>query len=219
MLKGTGWGSSTALRRAFDLLAAGLGLLLLAPVLLAIALWVRLDSPGPALFRQTRVGQGGRLFRIRKFRTMGVAHSPEESGSLEVTIGNDPRITRAGRFLRRCKLDELPQLLDVVQGHMALVGPRPEVPQHVGHWPPALRERILAVRPGLTDPASLAFADEAERLARAADPAREYREVITPAKLAMSARYLDERSLASDLRLILTTLARLRPRLTPRADA
>lgn len=206
------------LRRAVDLLGATAGLLLLGPVMLAIAAWVRLDSPGPALFRQARVGQGGRVFRIRKFRTMRVAGPDGTPGSAPgtgrplpeaVTVGEDPRITRAGRFLRRTKLDELPQLLDVLQGHMALVGPRPEVPQHVAGWPPALRERLLSVRPGLTDPASLAFTDEAARLARAADPEREYREVITPVKLAMSARYLEGRSLGSDLRLIFATLLRL----------
>lgn len=198
----------SGLPRSFDVSAAAVGLLLLSPLMLAIAAWIRLDSPGPALFRQDRVGQGGRIFRIRKFRTMleGASVRP---GPREITVGHDPRITRAGAFLRRTKLDELPQLLDVLAGRMALVGPRPEVPQWVAEWPPALRDRLLSVPPGLTDPASLAFSDEQDRLAQAADPEREYREVILPAKLQLSARYLDERTMASDLRLLFATLGRV----------
>lgn len=197
-------------RRALDLLLAGTGLLLLAPLLLVVAAWVRLDSPGPVLFRQERVGRHGRVFRIRKFRTM-VADADRRApgGPAQVTVAGDPRITRAGAFLRRHKLDELPQLLDVLQGSMSLVGPRPEVPHWVAQWPPALREKVLSVRPGLTDPASLEFVDEAERLAATADPERLYRDELMPRKLAMAARWVDERSLAGDLRLIVATVARL----------
>jgi len=190
-------------KRLFDLVCAALGLLLLAPLLLLIGVWIRLDSAGPALFRQTRVGRFGRPFTIHKFRTMRV-----EPGQA-ITVGADPRITRAGRWLRASKLDELPQLWDVLRGAMSLVGPRPELPRYVALCPAELRERVLAVRPGITDPASLAFSHEAELLAAASDPEREYREVILPAKLALSADYAARASLATDLGLILRTLARV----------
>jgi lipopolysaccharide/colanic/teichoic acid biosynthesis glycosyltransferase len=193
-------------KRAFDLLAAALGLALLSPLLAAIALAIRLDSPGPVLFRQQRVGRHGVPFRIHKFRTM-VADAPARGPAL--TIGADARVTRVGRFLRARRLDELPQLIDVLKGDMSLVGPRPELPRYVALYPAALRERVLAVRPGLTDPASMAFLDESERLARAADPEREYVEVLLPAKLQAAADYAERASLASDLRILLGTLRRL----------
>ena len=187
-------------KRLFDLLAAVAGLLLLAPLLAAVALWIKLDSPGPVFFRQQRVGRHGVPFRIHKFRTM--AHAPAAPGGPLLTVGADARITRAGRWLRRTKLDELPQLLDVLAGTMSLVGPRPEVPRYVALYPPALRAKVLSVRPGITDPASLLYRDEGEVLGRAADPEREYVEVLLPAKLRCSAHYVDGRSLAGDLRLI-----------------
>jgi lipopolysaccharide/colanic/teichoic acid biosynthesis glycosyltransferase len=190
-------------KRLFDVICSALGLLLLSPLLLLAALWVKLDSPGPALFRQTRVGRYGVPFTIHKFRTMRV-----EPGAA-ITVGADPRITRSGHFLRQTKLDELPQLWDVLRGAMSLVGPRPELPRYVELYPADLRERVLAVRPGITDPASLAFSHEAELLAAAADPEREYREVVMPAKLKLSADYAARASLATDLRLILATLARV----------
>lgn len=190
-------------KRAFDLLGAALGLLLLWPLLLAIACAIKLDSPGPVLFRQQRVGRHGALFRIRKFRTM-VADAPQRGPAL--TVGADARITRVGRWLRRARLDELPQLLDVLAGHMSLVGPRPELPQYVAHYPAALRERVLALRPGITDPSSLRFLDEAERLARAADPEREYIEAILPLKLQLAADYAARAGVASDLRVLWRTL-------------
>lgn len=190
-------------KRLFDVICAALGLLLLAPVLLLAAAWIKLDSPGPALFRQTRVGRFGVPFTIHKFRTMRV-----EPGAA-ITVGADPRITRSGQVLRQTKLDELPQLWDVLRGAMSLVGPRPELPHYVALYPADLRERVLAVRPGITDPASLAYSHEAELLAAASDPEREYREVILPAKLKLSAGYAARASLATDLRLILATLARV----------
>ena len=188
-------------KRLFDLLLSALGLLLLAPLLLALALWIRLDSPGPALFRQQRVGQHGRLFRIHKFRTMRTA-----VGGLPLTVGVDPRITRAGHFLRRHKLDELPQLIDVLKGDMSLVGPRPEVPRYVELYPAELRAQALAVRPGITDPASLAHLDEAALLAAASDPERDYIERVLPAKLAAAVAYSQQATLASDLRLLARTV-------------
>jgi lipopolysaccharide/colanic/teichoic acid biosynthesis glycosyltransferase len=190
-------------KRLLDMLASGLGLLLLAPLLLAVSVWVKLDSPGPVLFRQTRVGRFGVPFTIHKFRTMRV-----EPGAA-ITVGEDPRITRSGRFLRASKLDELPQLWDVLRGAMSLVGPRPELPRYVEFYPADLRERVLSVRPGITDPASLAFSHEAELLAAAADPEREYREVVLPAKLRLSADYAANANLVADLRLIAATLGRV----------
>lgn len=190
------------LKRAVDVLLASAALVLLAPLLLLVAAWIKLDSPGPALFRQERVGRHGRVFRIRKFRTM--VHD-QKAGSPQITIGQDERITRAGRFLRRGKLDELPQLLDVLQGRMSLVGPRPEVPRYVALYPPALRDKVLSVRPGITDLASIEYRQESELLARAADPEREYREVVLPAKLKLAAAYVDRASLAFDLRLMWRT--------------
>lgn len=190
-------------KRVFDVLAAGTGLLLLAPLLLAVAAWVRLDSPGPVFYRQERVGRGGRPFHIHKFRTM---RFEPHGGGPQITVGGDARITRAGRFLRRSKLDELAQLIDVLQGTMSLVGPRPEVPRYVALYPAALRAKVLAVRPGITDFASLAFRDENERLAAAADPERCYVETILPAKLELAAQYVDRASLRTDLTLILRTV-------------
>jgi lipopolysaccharide/colanic/teichoic acid biosynthesis glycosyltransferase len=189
-------------KRLFDLLVACVALLLLAPLLLAVALWIKLDSPGPVLFRQERVGRHGRRFRIHKFRTM-VADAPAR-GTL-LTVGADPRITAAGRTLRRLRIDELPQLLDVLAGDMSLVGPRPEVPRYVEQYPAALRERVLAVAPGITDPSSLEFIDEARLLARAADPEREYVEVILPKKLATAADYADRASLWTDVQVLWRT--------------
>jgi lipopolysaccharide/colanic/teichoic acid biosynthesis glycosyltransferase len=191
-------------KRAFDVVAAAVGLVLLAPLFLAVAAWIRLDSPGPVFFRQERVGRGGRPFRIHKFRTMRV-----EAAGPALTVGDDPRITRAGAFLRRTKVDELPQLIDVLRGDMSIVGPRPEVARYVAAYPPALREKVLSVRPGITDPASLQFRDESALLARAADPEREYREVVLPAKLRLAADYVDTASLGGDLRLIAATLRTL----------
>jgi len=191
-------------KRLLDLLLAAAGLVILAPAFAAVALWIRLDSPGPVFFRQERVGRGGAPFRIHKFRTM--THAPSGAAGAPLTIGADARITRAGRWLRRTRLDELPQLIDVLQGTMSLVGPRPEVPRYVAHYPPGLRDKVLSVRPGITDPASLASLDESEALGRAADPERAYVEVLLPAKLRRSALYVDERSLAGDLRVIARTL-------------
>lgn len=190
-------------KRLFDLTASALALLLLAPLFALIALRVKLDSPGPVFFRQERVGRGGQPFRIHKFRTM-VADAPQRGPAL--TVGADPRITRTGAWLRRTRLDELPQLIDVLQGRMSLVGPRPEVPRYVQHYPPGLRERALAVRPGITDPSSLAHLDEGALLAAAADPEREYIEAILPRKLQAAADYAERASLWTDLQVIARTL-------------
>ena len=197
-------------KRLFDLFGAALGLGLLSPLLLLVALWIRLDSPGPALFRQERVGRRGVVFQIHKFRTM-VKDAP--ALGLPLTVGADPRITRAGGWLRKHRVDELPQLIDVLLGHMSLVGPRPEVSRWVTSYPPGLRERILAVRPGITDPSSLNFIDEGAMLAAVADPEREYVDNILPRKLQQSADYAEQATLLSDLGVMARTLAMLvRPR-------
>jgi len=190
-------------KRIFDLVVAAAALLLLVPALVLIAVLIRLDSPGPVFFRQERVGRLGKPFRIHKFRTM-VVDAPQRG--LALTVGADPRITRSGAWLRRTRLDELPQLIDVLRGDMSLVGPRPEVPRYVQHYPPALRERALAVRPGITDPSSLDFLDEGELLAAAVDPEREYIERILPRKLQAAADYAARATLWTDLQVIGRTL-------------
>ncbi len=189
-------------KRLFDLVLAGVGLIVLAPVFAAIALWIKLDSPGPVFFRQVRIGQHGKPFRIHKFRTM----VPSFGTPLQLTVGEDSRITRSGRFLRRLKLDELAQLVDVVQGTMSLVGPRPEVPKYVALYPDDVRAVVLSVKPGITDSASIRYRNESEILAHATDPEREYIETILPAKLQHYVQYVNTRTLAGDLGIILQTL-------------
>ena len=190
-------------KRLFDLLLSSIGLLLLAPVLLLIAVLIKLDSPGPVMFRQERVGRFGRPFHIHKFRTM--QHDPAGQGLL-ITVGADRRITRVGAVLRQTKLDELPQLLDVWRGVMSLVGPRPEVPRYVAHYPQALRDKVLSVRPGITDIASIEYRDEGAVLARAADPERAYIHEVLPHKLALAAQYVERSSVWLDAWLIARTV-------------
>jgi lipopolysaccharide/colanic/teichoic acid biosynthesis glycosyltransferase len=193
-------------KRIFDWLASGLGLLVLSPVLLALALWIKLDSPGPVFFRQERVGQGGRVFRIHKFRTMV---SDAERRGLQITVGADARVTRVGQWLRKYKLDELPQLLDVWMGHMSLVGPRPEVPRYVACYPADVRDVVLSVRPGITDRASIEFKDENEILGRAPDPHLAYVNEVLPIKLRYYVDYVAQRSFWSDVGIILMTVRAL----------
>ena len=190
-------------KRIFDLVFVIPGLLVLLPVFFFIAIWIKIDSSGPVFFRQERVGQSGHLFRIFKFRTMVVN---AESLGAKVTIGKDPRITRSGSFLRKYKLDELPQLINVVNGEMSLVGPRPEVPEYVDHWPSTVRDLVLSVPPGITDYASIEFRDENDRLQSALDPVEKYINEIIPIKLVYYLRYVRERSLLLDLKLILRTI-------------
>lgn len=190
------------LKRLFDIACATVGLVLLAPLLLVLAVAVRLDSPGPAIFRQRRVGLREREFGILKFRTM---HTSGPAGAL-ITASNDPRITRVGRILRRTKLDELPQLVNVLRGHMSLVGPRPEVSKYVSLYSTAVRAEIFSVRPGLTDYAAMEFRDESEILARSDDPERTYVETILPRKVDHYRRYVRERSFIGDVCIILRTL-------------
>src|SRR5262245_44148760 len=190
-----------ALRRVLDVALAAALLVVLAPVLGLLAILVRSTSPGPAFFRQTRIGRDGRPFELVKLRTM---RSDAPSIGPIITAGADPRITSFGAHLRRTKLDELPQLWNVVRGDMSLVGPRPEVPRYVARYCPAARA-ALHVRPGLTDPASLAFADEADVLGRCDDPERVYAEEILPWKLALSLAYLERRTVWTDLGIVART--------------
>lgn len=190
------------LPRWFEVVAAGAGLLLLSPVLAAVAVAVRLSSPGPIVFRQQRVGRAGRLFTMLKFRTMWV-----HAAGVQVTAAGDPRITPVGRWLRRLKLDELPELWNVVRGEMSLVGPRPEVPRYVDLDDPLWRS-VLTVRPGITDPVTVALRHEEELLAQApGEREAYYRQVLQPAKLRGYVRYLGERSWWTDVRVLLATVA------------
>lgn len=190
------------LKRLLDAAFAGVGLLVTAPALAALAVAVKLDSPGPAFFVQTRVGRGRRPIRIPKLRTM-VADSQRRGP--EVTAASDARITRVGALLRRTKLDELPQLWSVLRGDMSLVGPRPEVERYVAMYRPEWQP-LLEVRPGLTDPASLVFRNEEELLAAANDRERAYIEVIMPLKLEVALQGVRRQSVAHDLGVIVRTL-------------
>jgi len=198
-------------KRVFDLCLAVPGALLLLPVFAVIGVAVRLDSPGPALFLQTRVGRFGKPFKILKFRTMTV---DAECSGPRITAGQDPRITRLGAWLRRYKLDELPQLFNVINGSMSLVGPRPEVAEYIAHYPEAARRRILSVRPGITDPAAIEFRDEEAILQASANAEQAYVTQILPRKLSLYEAYIDNWSLAGDLALILGTFRAVL--LTPR---
>ncbi|HUR96091.1 MAG TPA: sugar transferase [Gemmatimonadales bacterium] len=189
-------------KRAFDLTLAGAGLVALSPVLAAVSLLIIAESGMPVLFRQVRIGRGFRPFQILKFRTM-VADAARRGGAL--SVGRDPRITRVGRTLRRFKLDELPQLCNVLAGDMSLVGPRPEVPEYVERFRGEY-EDILSIRPGMTDLASLKYRDESALLGRAADPAAEYVRVILPDKIRLGREYVARASMMFDLSIILRTI-------------
>jgi lipopolysaccharide/colanic/teichoic acid biosynthesis glycosyltransferase len=193
------------LPRSLEMVIAGVMLAVLAPLLAVLALLIRCSSAGPVLYRQERIGRGGRPFTLLKFRTMKVGS--DRSGQL--TLGaDDPRTTAVGRLLRRHKLDELPQLLNVVRGEMSLVGPRPEVPEYVDPTLP-IHAEVLRHRPGLTDPASITFRAESELLAREEDAERYYLEVLLPAKLELSVAYLRHRSTTGDLRILARTAGAL----------
>lgn len=191
-------------KRFFDLFFSLIGVLLLAPFLLCIMFWIKLDSHGPVFFRQERVGRFGKVFRIFKFRTMCL---DAEAKGRQITVGDDPRITRSGRFLRKYKLDELPQLLNVISGDMSLVGPRPEVPRYVAMYPPEVRDLVLSIPPGITDYASIEYKDENAILGLASDPEKAYIEEVMPVKLGYYKRYVIERSFSVDFLIIIKTIA------------
>ena len=192
------------IKRAFDIVVATAGLVATSPLLMLTALAIKLDSRGPVIFRQERVGRYGRRFRMHKFRTM-ITGAP----GLSITTDFDPRVTRVGRFLRRTKLDELPQLIDVLIGSMSLVGPRPEVPKYVCMWPKDLRNLILTVRPGITDPATAELRNESDLLTSELDAERHYIDVLLPLKTASYAEYVRTQSFTRDLRILLHTARRV----------
>ena len=191
-----------AAKRAMDIVLSAAALCVLWPVLLLIALAIVVDDPGPVFYRQVRVGRGGKPFRIFKFRTMVV---DADKKGLSITVGRDSRITRVGALLRKTKLDELAQLLNVLCGQMSFVGPRPEVPRYVELYTPYQRQ-VLLVRPGITDYASIAYRNENDLLAGADDPERMYIETIMPDKIELNMKYLREISPLADVRLILKTI-------------
>jgi len=190
------------MRRLLDLAVSAAGLLFLSPLFAILAIAVKVSSPGPAFHRGERIGRGGKPFRLYKFRSMRVAE-----GGAAITRAGDPRVTAVGRFLRRTKLDELPQLINVLAGDMSLVGPRPEAPRYVEMYDEEQR-RILAARPGITSPASLLYRSEEEQLV-GPEWERLYVETIMPAKLRIDLEYLEDRTLVSDLLVIARTIAAL----------
>ena len=191
------------LKRLMDIVISGGALLVIWPVLLLVALAIKIDDPGPVFYRQVRVGRGGKTFRIFKFRTMVV---DADKKGLAITVGRDNRITRVGALLRKTKLDELAQLINVFVGEMSFVGPRPEVQKYVDLYTPYQRQ-VLLVRPGITDYASIAYRNENDMLAGAEDPERMYIDVIMPDKIELNMKYLREISPLADIRLIFGTIA------------
>lgn len=189
------------MKRLFDIVASGLGLLCLSPLLLVVAIWIKLDSPGPVFFRQVRVGRYNKDFRIFKFRSMRVG---SDKGSQITVGGHDSRITRSGYFIRKTKIDELPQLINVFIGDMSLVGPRPEVRHYVDMWTPE-QLHVLDVRPGITDPASIRYRNENELLEKAEDPEKYYVEVIMQDKIKLYLEYVEKHSFLYDIKLIFQT--------------
>ena len=190
------------MKRTLDIAVATIGLVLITPLWLLIAVAIKLSSPGPVIFRQTRIGRLGRPFRILKFRTMRA-----DAGGPSLTIGDDNRITYVGRIIRKLKLDELPQLVNVLRGEMSLVGPRPEMPEYVALYSPNDQRVILSVRPGITGAGSLAYRNETEELANYEDPVRAYTDVFLPKKLAIERHYIEMWSLWLDIKLLSRTLA------------
>lgn len=189
------------MKRLFDIIASGCGLIVLSPLLILLSIWIKLDSKGPVFYRQVRVGRNNKDFRIFKFRSMRVG---ADKGSL-VTLGDrDPRVTRAGYYIRKYKFDELPQLINVFSGDMSLVGPRPEVRHYVNYWTKE-QMRVLDVRPGITDPASIKFRNENELMEKSSDPENYYINVIMQEKLKLYLEYVRKASFRYDIKLIFQT--------------
>ena len=189
------------MKRLFDVIASGFGLIVLSPLFIILAIWIKLDSKGPVFYRQVRVGYKNKDFRIFKFRSMRVG---ADKGSLVTIGGHDPRVTRSGYFIRKFKFDELPQLINVFLGDMSLVGPRPEVRHYVEYWTPE-QMYVLDVRPGITDPASIKFRNENELMEKAEDPEKYYIEVIMQEKIKLYLEYVEKHSFFYDLGLIFKT--------------
>ena len=191
------------IKRIFDLLCSGFGILILSPFLLVVAIWIKIDSVGPIFFVQKRVGKNGIAFGVYKFRTMVV---DAESKGLKITVGKDPRITNSGHFLRKTKLDELAQLFNVFGGSMSLVGPRPEVQEYIDVYPDDIREKVLSVKPGITDYASIEFRNENEMLKDSLDPNKTYIEEILPIKQRFYLKYVENQNIFLDVKLIFKTI-------------
>ena len=189
------------MKRLFDIIASGCGLLVLSPIFLIMVIWIKLDSKGPVFYRQVRVGRHNKDFRIFKFRSMRVG---ADKGSLVTIGGRDPRITRSGYFIRKYKLDEFPQLINVFKGEVSLVGPRPEVRYYVNYWTPE-QMYVLDVRPGITDPASIKFHNENELMEKAEDPEDYYINVIMQEKIKLYLEYVQNVSFWYDIKLIFQT--------------
>lgn len=189
------------MKRLFDIIASGLGLLILSPLFLVVAVWVKLDSPGPVFYKQIRVGRNNKDFFLYKFRSMRVGS--DKKGLITVG-GHDPRVTRSGYYIRKYKLDEFPQLINVFKGDMSLVGPRPEVRKYVDLYTPE-QMRVLDVRPGITDLASIRYRNENELLEQASDPEQYYRDVVMQDKLRINLEYVRNHSFLGDIRLIFNT--------------
>lgn len=189
------------MKRLFDIFASGLGLIALSPLFVVLAVWIKCDSRGPVFYRQTRVGKDNKDFRLFKFRSM----RPDSDKLGLITVGGrDPRVTRSGYYIRKYKLDEFPQLINVFRGDMSLVGPRPEVRKYVDMYSPE-QMRVLSVRPGITSLASIRYRNENEILAASADPDKTYIEQVMPDKLAIDLEYVDRATLLNDIKLILST--------------
>ena len=189
------------MKRLFDIIVSGLMLIVLSPLFLVLAIWIKMDSKGPVFYRQVRVGRNNKDFRIFKFRSMRVG---ADKGSLVTIGGHDPRITRSGYFIRKYKFDELPQLINVFIGDMSHVGPRPEVRHYVDYWTPE-QMHVLDVRPGITDPASIKFRNENELMEKAEDPEKYYIEVIMQEKIRLYLEYVEKQGFWYDIGLILKT--------------
>ncbi len=189
------------MKRIFDIFASGVGLILLSPLFLILAIWIKMDSTGPVFYRQVRVGKGNKDFKIFKFRSMRVG---SDKGSLVTIGGHDSRITRSGYIIRKYKFDELPQLINVFIGDMSLVGPRPEVRHYVNYWTPE-QMHVLDVRPGITDPASIKFRNENELMEKAEDPEDYYINVIMQEKIKLYLEYVKNASFWYDIKLIFET--------------
>ncbi|MHB9315021.1 sugar transferase [Fusobacterium polymorphum] len=192
------------LKRIFDIILSLFGLMILFPFMLIIAILIKLDSKGPVFFKQIRVTKNGREFKIFKYRTMRVGSDKYS----QITVGKDNRITKIGAFLRKYKLDEIPQLINVLLGDMSLVGPRPEVPKYVALYTKEQKE-ILKVRAGITDYASIEFSDENDLLASEEDPEKAYIEKIMPKKIELNKKYLSEISILTDIKIILLTIKKI----------
>lgn len=189
------------MKRLFDIVASSLGLIVLSPLFVVLAVWIKADSEGPIFYRQTRVGRNNKNFRLFKFRSM---RPGSDRAGLITVGGRDPRVTRSGYYIRKYKLDEFPQLINVLKGDMSLVGPRPEVRKYVDMYT-AKQKRVLSVRPGITSLASIRYRNENDILAASEDPDRTYIEQVMPDKLAIDLEYVEHAGLLTDIKLIFTT--------------